>query len=296
MAILIIADSLYRRVDWRWAMADTTGILLGWDPDKGFHHMTWHGYNEAMIMYILALGSPTHSVPSSVWRHWTAAYIWAEYYGKEFISFGPLFGHQYSHCWIDFRGIRDPYMRERGLDYFENSRRATYSQQSYAKDNPAKWRDYSDTIWGITASDGPHDTTFVVDSIQRKFRTYAGRGVSVDWVNDDGTIAPTAAGGSVAFAPEICVPALKSMRVKYDSLLWTKYGFLDAFNPTYITPSTPQGWFDKDYIGIDQGPIALMIENLHSDFVWKVMKRNRYVVAGLRKAGFTGGWLGAKNK
>jgi hypothetical protein len=289
-----LADVLYRRVDWRWAMSDTTGILLGWDPDKGFHHMTWQGYNEAMILYILALGSPTHSVSSSAWRHWTATYKWAEYYGQEFISFGPLFGHQYSHCWIDFRGIQDTYMREKNLDYFENSRRATYSQQSYAKDNPAKWRDFSDTIWGITASDGPQATSFVVDGIQRKFETYAGRGVSVDWVNDDGTIAPTAVGGSVAFAPEICISALKSMRVKYDSSLWTKYGFVDAFNPTYITPSTPQGWFDKDYLGIDQGPIVLMIENHRNGFVWNVMKKNKYIVAGLKKAGFTGGWLSSK--
>ncbi len=289
-----LADSLYRRVDWRWAMSDTTGILLGWDPEKGFHHMTWHGYNEAMILYILALGSPTHSVPSSAWSHWTATYMWAEYYGQKFISFGPLFGHQYSHCWIDFRGIRDAYMREKNLNYFENSRRATYSQQSYGKDNPAKWRDFSDTIWGITASDGPHDTSFVVDGIQRKFRIYAGRGVSVDWVNDDGTIAPTAVGGSVAFAPEICVPALKSMRVKYDSSLWTNYGFVDAFNPTYITPSTPQGWFDKDYLGIDQGPIVLMIENHRNGLVWKVMRKNKYIVAGLKKAGFKGGWLKVK--
>lgn len=289
-----LADSLYRRVDWRWAMADRPGITTAWHPEQGFSKYIWDGYDEAMILYILALASPTHPVPESTWKVWTSPYIWAEYYGLEFVSFGPLFGHQFSHCWIDFQDILDAYMAGKGIDYFENSRRATYSQQAYARDNPNKWRDYSEHIWGFTACDGPADTSFIVDSQQRQFWTYYARGVSFDWVGDDGTIAPYAAGASVAFAPEICVPALKTMRAKYDTLVWQQYGFIDAFNPSFITPKTPTGWFDHDYIGIDQGPMLIMIENLRNGFVWNLMKQNPYIVNGLRKAGFRGGWLDIK--
>jgi hypothetical protein len=287
-----LADSLYRRVDWRWAMSNLRGLSFGWTPEEGFSTTAWHGYNEAMIMYILALGSPTHPVPPSAWQFWTSTYVWSEYYGRTFVNFGPLFGHQYSHCWIDFRGIQDAYMRGKDIDYFENSRQATYTHRAYARENPGGWRDYSDSIWGFTACDGPKDTVFSVDGKLRRFQGYSARGVSADWVNDDGTIAPTAAGGSVVFAPEICVPALKAMRQRYGSLIWKDYGFVDAFNPTFVTTAIgPAGWCDLDYIGIDQGPIAIMIENLRNGFVWEVMKRNPYVIDGLKKAGFTGGRL-----
>jgi hypothetical protein len=292
--IRALADSLYFRADWNWFMAGTNGVKTSWHPERGFGPHIWDGYDEAMILYVLGLGSPTHPLPASVWQTWTTPYAWAKYYDEEFVSFGPLFGHQYSHCWIDFRGIQDAYMREKDLDYFENSRRATYSHQAYARENPRAYRDYAENIWGFTACDGPKDTAFVVDGQERKFWSYRARGVSFDWIEDDGTIAPTAAGGSVAFAPEICIPALKAMRVKYDTLLWKEYGFLDSFNPTYITPKTPNGWFDDDYLGIDQGPIVIMIENLRNGFVWNVMKKNPYIVKGLQRAGFTGGWLGRR--
>ncbi len=290
-----LADSLYRRVDWTWAAQGRPGIALAWTPETGMEKHNWHGYNEAMILYILALGSPTHPVPPEGWTYWTSTYVWASYFGSEFVSFGPLFGHQFSHCWIDFRGIRDPYMSGKGIDYFENSRRATYAQQTYAAHNPLQFRGYSTAIWGITASDGPGDTAFVVDGVSRKFHGYAARGVSVDWSLDDGTIAPTGAGGSVAFAPEICIPALKAMRAKLDSRLWTTYGFRDAFNLTFVSQTTgPSGWVDRDYLGIDQGPIAIMVENLRDGLVWNAMKKSAYIVRGLRRAGFTGGWLGTQ--
>jgi len=289
-----VADSLYRGVDWTWTAEGKKGISFGWTPDEGLNRECWHGYNEAMIMYILALGSPTHTVQPSVWEYWTSTYVWAGYYGREFVSFGPLFGHQYSHCWIDFRGIADPYMRAKGIDYAENSRRATYSQQAYAVENPRGFRGYANDIWGVTACDGPGDTTFLVDGKNRRFIGYGGRGVSFDWALDDGTLAPTGAGGSVAFAPEICIPALRAFRDRYPRL-WSEFGFLDAFNPTYVTPATgPAGWVDRDYLGIDQGPIAVMIENLRNGFVWKLMRRNPNVVRGLRRASFTGGWLGTE--
>jgi hypothetical protein len=289
------ADSLYRRVDWTWSTGGKTGISFGWSPEQGLGSAGWHGYNEAMIMYILGLGSPTHPVQAEAWDYWTSTYVWAKYYSWEFVSFGPLFGHQFSHCWIDFRGIQDRYMRAKGIDYFENSRRATYSHQAYARHNPGGYRGYSENIWGITPCDGPGDTSFAIDGRMRRFIGYAGRGVSFDWVLDDGTIAPTGAGGSVAFAPEICIPVLKALRHQYGKRLWSEYGFLDAFNPTFVTQATgAEGWCDHDYLGIDQGPIAIMIENLRNGFVWEIMKKNPYIVQGLKRAGFRGGWLEKK--
>jgi hypothetical protein len=285
------ADSLYRRVDWKWFSEGREGIAFAWDPREGFTKESWYGYNEAMIMYVLGFGSPTFPASPRGWEHWTAHYQWGKYYGLEFVNFGPLFGHQYSHCWIDFRGIQDVYMRHKGIDYFENSRRATYAQYAYAQQNPTHWRGYSATTWGWTACDGPGDTAFAVDGVRRKFGSYSARGVSFDWSEDDGTLAPTAPASSIPFAPEICVPAVKAMAEQYGPPLWRQYGFADAFNPTFITPHTPNGWFDKDYIGIDQGPIVLMIENARNEFVWNIMKKNPYMVAGLRKAGFSGGWL-----
>ena len=290
--IRALADSLERRVDWTWTAEGRPGIMLGWTPEHGADKHSWHGYNEASIMYILALGSPAHPVEPRTWDYWTSTYVWAAYYGKEFVSFGPLFGHQFSACWIDFRGIRDRYMKEKGIDYFENSRRATYSQKGYGIENPRRYRGYDSLVWGVSACDGPGDTAFTVGGTRREFIGYGGRGVSFDWVLDDGTLTPTAPGGSVAFAPEICIPALKEMRRRYGDHLWKEYGFVDAFNPTFVTQGTgPAGWFDRDYLGIDQGPIAVMIENLRDGFVWNLMKKHPTIVRGLRRAGFTGGWL-----
>lgn len=285
------ADSVYRRAEWTWFQVRAPRIAMAWRPEAGFGVSDWKGYDEAMILHILALGSPTYPVGPEVWQKWTETYKWAEYHGYEFISFGPLFGHQYSHCWIDYRGIQDEYMRGKGIDYFENSRRATLTQPLYAKENPRGYRGYSELVWGFSACDGPGDTTFIVDGRERTFLGYSARGVSFDWVNDDGTITPTAAGGSLPFAPEICIPALKIMRSRFGNRLWREYGFADAFNLTFITDRTPDGWYDTDYLGIDQGPIVIMIENLRSEFVWNVMKKNPYIVRGLKRAGFTGGWL-----
>ena len=299
-AIRAYADSIYLRVDWPWAINKPPLVSMGWHPENGFIDSDWKGYDEGMILYILALGSPTHSIDASAWTEWTRSYVWLPYYGQAFVSFPPLFGHQYSHVWIDFRGIQDAYMRSKGIDYFENSRRATQSQRSYAIDNPGQWRDYGPNVWGLTAVDGPHDTTVVIDGRSREFHTYSARGAAADYVMDDGTLAPTASAGSVPFAPEITIPALITMREKYGDNLFTTYGFLDSFNPTFRLPITPHhghvvgnvGWFDGDYLGIDQGPIIAMIENYRSDLIWKTMRKNPYIVAGLKKAGFTGGWLG----
>jgi hypothetical protein len=284
------AEALYRRVDWPWAYSrwQKPLISMGWLPESGFIPNSWHGYNEAMILYILALASPTHAIDRGAWDKWTSTYEWNTFYGYPHVNFGPLFGHQYSHIWIDFRKIQDKYMRAKGIDYFVNSRRATFANRAYCIDNPKKWRGYNDLLWGLTASDGP------VEGPGKKgdFHSYWARGCSAGYIRDDGTIAPTASGGSVAFAPEIAVPALEHMYANLGDRAYGKYGFKDAFNLSYRqAPSVSQGWFGRDYLAIDQGPILLMIENYRSGLVWNLMKRNAHIKSGLRRAGFSGGWL-----
>jgi hypothetical protein len=288
-----LADSIYRRTDWQWAAPRAPLVAMGWHPERGFLGFDWRGYNEAMILYLLALGSPTHPVDPAAWAGWTAPYRWGTFYGQVHVGFAPLFGHHYSHVWVDFREIQDAYMKTRGIDYFENSRRATYGQRSYAYANPGAWRGYSERIWGLTASDGPADVTLTLDGRSRQFHTYWARGASFTEIPDDGTIAPTAAGGSVPFAPEIAIPALMVMRQTYGDSLFSTYGFKDAFNPTF-TQTSPAGWFDVDYLGIDQGPILAMIENYRSGLVWRLIRGNAHIVRGLCRAGFTGGWLAGK--
>jgi hypothetical protein len=300
MEIRALADSLYRRVDWAWASTPRAPyISMGWHPETGFIPHDYRGYNEAMFLYLIALGSPTHPVDRSAWTTFTSTYPWAEFYGQEHVNFAPLFGHQYSHSWIDFRGIRDAYMRQRGIDYFENSRRATLSQRAYAIANPMGWKGYGPNMWGLTASDGPKDTVITIDGKRRTLFTYRARGAAADHVEDDGTLVPTAAGGSIPFAPEVTIPALMEMRRRYGDHLFQQYGFLDAFNPSLTEPMPLQhgkivpgvGWFDGDYLGIDQGPIVLMIENHRTGLVWRLMRRNEHLVRGLCRAGFDGGWI-----
>lgn len=300
--IRALADSLYLRVDWQWVTVRPPLVSMGWTPEQGFHTYDWRGMNEAMLLYVLALGSPTHPVDPAAWQAWTSTYQWGDYYGQQHVGFAPLFGHQYSQLFIDFRGIRDAYMRGRGIDYFENSRRATLAQRAYAMANPGAWAGYSADVWGLTASDGPVDADYTVAGRTRHFMTYSARGADFTEVRDDGTLAPTAAGGSLPFAPEIALPALKEMRRRYGDHLFRQYGFVDAFNPTLTDPSLRVqtgsivpgvGWFDVDYLGIDQGPILLMAENHRSGLIWRMMRKSPYVAAGLRRAGFTGGWLDA---
>ncbi|MGA7615845.1 MAG: glucoamylase family protein [Thermoanaerobaculia bacterium] len=301
-AIRDLSEQLYERVDWTWEQPRAPAISMGWTPEEGFHTYDWHGYNEAMIVIILALGSPTHPVTPDAWDAYTSTYRWGDFYGQHYLLFAPLFGYQYSHVWIDFRGIEDAPMRAHGIDYFENSRRATLAQQAYAIDNPGEWRDYRENVWGLTACDGPMDATVTIDGRPRTFHAYAARGATGGDIGDDGTIAPTAAISSIVFTPAISTAAAHAMHDRYGSDLYSTYGFLDAFNPTLrsaphlsngrIDPEL--GWFDTDYLGIDQGPIIAMIENHRSGLVWKTMKKNPHIVRGLQRAGFTGGWLEAK--
>jgi hypothetical protein len=299
--IRALADRIYRRVDWPWMQVRAPLISMGWTPGGKFIPSDWKGYDEGMLVYILALGSPTHPVKPDAWKAWlsTNDTTWGTFYGQTFLTFAPMFGHQYSHVWVDFRGIRDDWNREHGLDYFENSRRATYSQRNYAIANPGKWTGYGANVWGLTASNGPGGIVVERGGRTLKFDGYTARGAGLDYISDDGTIAPTAAGGSIAFAPEIVIPALATMKLRYGKWIYNRYGFVDAFNLSFHTRTSlrtgrlvPElGWVDTVQLGIDQGPIVLMIENWRSDFVWKVMRRNPYIRKGLQRAGFTGGWL-----
>jgi hypothetical protein len=295
-----LTENLYRRVDWTFFLNEKKNLSMGYHPERGFLKDEWIGYNEAMVLLIMAIGSPTHPIPADAWERWCKPYKWAAFQGQEHVNFEPLFGHQYSQMYIDFKGIKDDYMTAKGIDYFENSRRATLSQRSYAIENPKKYKNYSANEWGLTACDGPRDTTLEINGQKHTFSQYNARGAAFGRVVDDGTIAPTAVGGSIPFAPEVCIPTLENMWNKYiNTPLITEYGFKDAYNPTYtfyssnnVNPNyTEGGWIDRDYLGIDQGPIVIQIENHRSGLVWNLMKKNPYIVAGLKKAGFKGGWL-----
>jgi hypothetical protein len=298
-----LADDIYRRVDWRWAQPHAPAISLGWSPEAGFLDYDWRGYNEAMLVYVLALGSPTQPVGADAWGAWTSTYdkSWGKEFGQELLAFPPLFGHQYPQIWLDVRSIQDDYMRRRGIDYFENSRRAVYAQQAYAIANPKSCKDYGATVWGITASDGPADIVFQDDGVWRSFRTYAARGIGSAGTRffDDCTLAPTAVVASIPFAPELAIPAVLDMYKRFGDHIYSKYGFVDAFNLSFsFGGGVPHGscipgfgWVDSDYIGIDEGAILAMIENYRSGLIWRVMRTNPYVRKGLQRAGFSGGWL-----
>ena len=298
-----LADEIYRRIDWTWAQPRPPAVALAWTPEEGFSGMDWRGYNEAMLVYLLALGSPTHPISPDAWRLWTSSYKghWGTLYDQTYLSFAPAFGHQYTHVWVDFRGIRDSFMREHGLDYCENSRRATYTQRRYAMANPLHWAAYGKNVWGMSASDGPGPIEEPYLGRETSFLNYAARGVGLGRIVDDGTIAPTAMISSLPFAPEIVVPATLELYHRFGTEIYSSYGFLDAFNPSFRQPTPTSataaaaaqqvGWVDPDYLGIDQGPILAMIENYRSDLVWRVMRNDPYLRQGLERAGFSGGWL-----
>ena len=283
-----VAEALYARADWQWAQNREATVTHGWRPENGFIKYRWQGYDEALILYILGLASPTFPLPESSYRAWSETYQWKKIYGHEFLYAGPLFIHQLSHMWIDFRGIQDEYMLGKEIDYFENSRRATYIQQQYAIRNPRGFKGYDENIWGLTASDGPGPASKMIGGKMRQFYDYKNRGVPHG--PDDGTLAPWAVVASLPFAPDIVLPSIRHFDETFPEMT-SKYGFKCSFNPTFSGPS-PKGWISKGYYGLDQGPIVLMIENYHSGMLWRLMKNCRYVLDGLRRAGFKGGWLG----
>jgi hypothetical protein len=296
-----IVDEIVDRIDWRWAQIRPPSIALGWTPEKGFLPYDWRGYNEAAVLYLLALGARENAVDASAWGVWTSSYNskWSTFNGQQALHFPPLFGHQYSAIWVDFRGINDAFLRSRGTDYFENSRRATYAQRAYAILNPGRWIGYGPEMWGLTACDGPGNMLARYLGDPRRFRGYWARGAGGSDAFDDGTIAPTAAAASIAFAPEIVLPVIEAMVERYGEHIYGRYGFVDSFNPSFrfdvdlahgrVIPDV--GWVATDHLGIDQGPILAMIANYTNGSVWQAMDQCEILKRGLKRAGFTGGWL-----
>ena len=288
--IRTLADALYRRANWQWAQNHGATLTHGWTPEGGFLPYRWEGYDEALLLYVLALGSPTYPLPSSSYDAWSSTYRWQHCFGYDYLYAGSLFTHQLSHIWIDFRGIQDVFMRAKGTDYFENSRRATYVQQQYAIGNPLKFNGYGSDCWGITASDGPGPDTIKVDGVERRFFGYLARAVPDG--PDDGTIAPWAVVASLPFAPEIVLPAIDHFIHGLKLKEFNPYGFKATFNATYPGKTASAcGWVSPWHYGLNQGPIVLMIENYRSGLFWRLTRNCSYIRSGLGRAGFTGGWL-----
>ena len=293
-----LADALYRRVDWRWAQRDGSAVAHGWKPECGFLSYGWEGYSEALLLYVLGLGSPTHPLTEESFQAWTATYQWENVYGHDHLYAGPLFIHQFSHAWIDFRGIRDRFMREKDCDYFENSRRATYVQREYAIRNPRSFVGYGADCWGLSAGDGPSVEPQWVAGRRQAFYGYAARGAP--YGPDDGTLCGSAMLASLVFAPDIALPAVQGLYAR------TTRGEGESvrasgFNATVTRPgpdartgegeSGPEGWLSEGEFGLDQGMIVLMIENFRSGLLWRLTRSCPYIQTGLRRAGFKGGWL-----
>jgi hypothetical protein len=284
-----LADELYGRADWNWARDGGPTLTHGWKPETGFIPHRYTGYDEGLLLYLLGLGSPTHPLPPESYTAYCGSYQWKEIYGRELLYSGPLFTHQLSHLWVDFRGIRDHFMRERGSDYFENSRQATFVQQEYAVRNPLQFAGYGEHCWGFTACDGPGWVKRTVNGIERQFFDYIARGAPFG--PDDGTVAPWVVVASLPFAPEIVIPTLRHFG-RLNLGLTAPYGVKPSFNQTFTVDDSQTGWWVTPYhFGIDQGPVVLMIENYRSGLIWDIMRRCPALLAGLRRAGFAGGWL-----
>ena len=285
-----LGRELYERVDWAWMLDGHDLICHGWKLESGFLPYRWEGYDEALILYLLALGSPTHPIPPECYEAWCRSYEWKKVYGIEFLYAGPMFIHQMSHIWCDLRGVRDRFMREHDCDYFENSRRATQIQQQYAIRNPQGYKHIGEWCWGISASDGPGDMTKKVAGIQRVFYDYVARGAT--YGPDDGTVAPWAVAASLPFAPEIVAPTVTRMVALHVNVP-NPYGFKASFNPVFRHEIDDGiGWVSPFHFGINEGPTVLMIENHRTQMIWRLMRNCSPLTAGMKAAGFTEGWLG----
>jgi hypothetical protein len=284
-----LAEALYRRADWKWACNGGATLTHGWRPETGFLPYRWQGYDEGLLLYILGLGSPTFPLPPESFAAYCVTYQWKKLYDRELLYSGPLFTHQLSHLWIDFRDLRDAFMREHSSDYFQNSRQATFVQQEYATRNPNGFLGYGKYCWGFTASDGPGWIKRQVNGVEREFFDYIARGAPFG--PDDGTVAPWVVVASLPFAPEIVIPTVRNF-AQMDLGMTDRYGFKPSFNQTFQMENGSPGWWVSPYhFGIDQGPVVLMIENYATGLIWNIMRRCPPIVTGLRRAGFVGGWL-----
>jgi hypothetical protein len=283
-----LATHLHDRVEWDWMLDSKGTIRHGWKPESGWLQWCWEGYDEALLLYLLALGSPTHPVPPSSYDAWCSSYAWRDVEGLNYLHAGPLFIHQMSHIWIDFRGIRDAPMRAHDSDYFLNSCAGTRAQQRYAIRNPRGHAMYGQYCWGITASDGPGTAHWRRGSTARWY-DYVARGIPDG--PDDGTLAPWAVVASLPFCPDIVLPTIEHYR-RVQLHTANSYGFKASFNPSYPNDRRhPMGWVSPYHFGINEGPTVLMIENHRSGMIWAHMRACPVLVRGLQRAGFTGGWL-----
>ncbi len=266
--ISYLAYEIFNRVDWTWLSEDTSLLSHGWTPENGFLPNRWDYYSELMMMYLLGLGSFTHPLDVDVWNAWKRTTF--EYEGLRYIgSFAPLFVHQYSQAWFDFRGKRDKY-----ADYFENSRIATEAHRLFCLGLAKQFPDYSDNLWGITSSDS-----------QQGYVVWGGPPALGPI---DGTVVPCASGGSLPFLPQATLRVLRNIRSRFPAA-WSRYGFVDAFNPL-------KQWYDHDVIGIDAGITMLMAENLRTGFVWDTFMSNPEAKRGMDRAGFHAYTATAKEK
>jgi hypothetical protein len=257
-AVAELANLIFNRVDWTWLSEDTSLLTHGWTPEVGFLPSRWDYYSELMMMYLLGMGSSAHPLREGTWSAWKR--LTFEYDGMRYIgSFAPLFVHQFSQAWFDFRTRKDKY-----ADYFENSVTATEVHRRFCLELGKQFPDYSEDLWGITASDS-----------QQGYVAWGGPPATGPI---DGTVVPSAAGGSLPFLPAETLRVLKTMRSRYPSS-WTKYGFVNAFNPL-------KNWYDTDVIGIDTGIILLMAENLRTGFVWDTFMKSPEAKRGMDRAGF----------
>ena len=254
-----LASKIYERVDWPWMLNGGSTFSMGWFPRKGFLDARWEHFCELMMIYLLAIGSPTHPVPPSSWYAWTRPRI--EYAGFKYISGNdPIFTHQYSQAWFDFRGKHDRY-----ANYFDNSVTATHAHKAFCLSMP-KW--YSEDYWGISASD-----------YQGGYTAWGGPPLQGPI---DGTVVPNATAGSLAFVPKDCLHVLRAMKDKWGTRAWGRYGFVDAFHPA-------ANWYDPDVLGIDQGISMIMAENLRGGLIWEVFMLNPEALEAMNKAGFVPG-------
>jgi hypothetical protein len=281
-----LSDALYRRVDWRWAQNGLETVSQGWKPECGFLHYGWEGYNEATIVYILGISSPTHPLPATSFTSWTFTYQWENLLGHDVLYSGPLFTHLFSHAWIDYRGIQDKFMHEKCSDYFENSKNAIAVHQEYGARNPRGFEGYDRNLWGITAGDGPGNQEMRQDGRDRRFFGYMSRGVP--YGPDDGTIAPWAMLATLPFDAAAALRGTRRLLRTYPQVC-TNDRFSSGFNPTLETRGT--GWLSEGWFGLDQGLLVMMIENYRTGLIWEITRKCPVFRAGLIEAGFSGGWL-----
>lgn len=255
-----LAQRIYGRVDWHWMLHGGKTLSHGWKPESGFLPYRWDHYSELMLIYLLALGSPVHPIPAESWHAWERPRV--HYKGIQYIgSSDPLFVHQYSHAWFDFRNKRDAC-----ADYFENSAKATRAHKLFCLDLRDQYPWFSERLWGITASDS--------------MRGYVVWGGPPAFGPIDGTVVPCAAGGSLPFLPRECLDVLHEIRRLFPKA-WRRYGFVDAFHPG-------KKWFNPDVIGIDVGITMLMAENARTGMVWQTFMKNEAARKGMQRAGFQG--------